>query len=77
MEVEFDERVLKNSKDWGQRLNDYLDVFEKNGVFDSLKVAYYQGGDAFYRLSQSIYSEDVQLYNRLIDIIISRQKVKK
>lgn len=77
MEVEFDERVLKNSKDWGQRLNDYLDVFEKNGVFDSLKVAYYQGGDAFYRLSQSKYSEDVQLYNRLIDIIISRQKVKK
>lgn len=76
MEVEFDERVLKNSKEWGYRLNDYLDVFEKNGVFDSLKVAYYQGGDAFYQLSQSKDSADIRLYNRLTDILIKRQEIK-
>ncbi len=76
MEVEFDEKVLKNSKGWGYRLTDYLDVFEKNGVFDSLKVAYYQGGDAFYQLSQSKDSTDIRLYNRLTDILIKRQEIK-
>jgi hypothetical protein len=73
MEVEFDERVLAKNG-WGYRLNDYLDVFTKYGVFDSLKVAYYQGGDAFFQLSQSKDSTDSELYNRLTDIIIRRQK---
>ncbi|WP_294082259.1 DUF4855 domain-containing protein [Proteiniphilum sp. UBA5384] len=74
MEIEFDERVLASSG-WGYRLSDYLDVFTKYGVFDTLKVAYYQGGDAFYQLSQSKDPEDQQLYNRLTDIIIKRQDV--
>ncbi len=41
MEIEFDDRALKNMG-WGYRLTDYLDVYENNRVFDSLKVAYYQ-----------------------------------
>lgn len=74
MEIEFDERVLAKNG-WGYRLNDYLDVFTKYGVFDSLKVAYYQGGDAFFQLSQSKNSIDSELYNKLTDIIIRRQKI--
>ncbi len=70
LEVEFDERALKNNKDWGYRLNDYLDIFEQNGAFDSLKIAYYQGGDAFYRLSKSKEQSDSKLYQRLTKIII-------
>ncbi|MDD4158988.1 MAG: DUF4855 domain-containing protein [Proteiniphilum sp.] len=69
LEIEFDERALKNNKDWGYRLKDYLDVFEQNGVFDSLNVAYYQGGDAFYRLSQSKEQADIDLHQRLVKII--------
>lgn len=69
LEIEFDERALKNSGDWGYRLNDYLDVYENNGVFNSLKVAYYQGGDAFYRLSKSTDETDMDLYERLVGII--------
>ncbi len=76
MEVEFDERVLKNNKNWGYRLNDYLDIFEKNGVFDSLYVAYYQGGDAFYKLSKSEEKEDKLLYNRLIKLIAKERNKK-
>lgn len=72
LEVEFDERVLKSNKGWGYRLRDYLDVYEKNGVFDSVKVAYYQGGDAFYRLSQSSDMDDQKLYRRMVDLIIQR-----
>ena len=72
LEVEFDERVLKSNKGWGYRLRDYLDVYEKNGVFDSVNVAYYQGGDAFYRLSQSSDVDDQMLYRRMVDLIIQR-----
>lgn len=71
MEIEFDDRALKN-KGWGYRLTDYLDVYENNGVFDSLKVAYYQGGDAFYKLSQSEEETDRALYRRVINLIIQR-----
>ena len=69
MEVEFDDRVLKNNNDWGYRLNDYLDVYEKNGIFDSLRVAYYQGGDTFYKLSKSDKEGDKLLYRRLVNLI--------
>ena len=72
LEVEFDDNALKKNKDWGYRLNDYLDVYEKNGVFDSLKVAYYQGGDTFYQLSRSKEESDRQLYRRLVDLITRR-----
>jgi hypothetical protein len=76
MEIEFDDRVLKNNKGWGYRLTDYLDVYENNGVFDSLKVAYYQGGDAFYKLSQSEEDADQALYRRLIHLITRRAEGK-
>jgi len=69
MEVEFDDNVLKKKNNWGYRLNDYLDVYENNGVFDSLKVAYYQGGDTFYKLSKSEEEADKTLYRRLVDLI--------
>ncbi|SHF31313.1 protein of unknown function [Mariniphaga anaerophila] len=72
MEVEFDDRALKGNKNWGYRLKDYLDVYEKNGVYDSLKVAYYQGGDSFYKLSKSENDEDSALYRRLTKLIIQR-----
>lgn len=68
MEVEFDDNALSKHK-WAYRLNDYLDVFEKNGIFDSLKVAYYQGGDTFYQLATSSNEADKALYNRLATLI--------
>ena len=74
LEVEFDERALKNNMDWGYRLTDYLDVFEQNGAFDSLKIAYYQGGDAFYQLSISKEPADIKLHQRLIQIIMRSKK---
>ncbi len=73
MEVEFDEKALAKNG-WGYRLYDYLDVFSQYEVFDSLNVAYYQGGDAFFQLSQSKDSSDIELYNKLTDIIIKRQE---
>jgi hypothetical protein len=74
MEIEFDDRVLKNNKGWGYRLTDYLDVYENNRVFDSLSVAYYQGGDAFYKLSKSNEGADLMLYRRIVNLIIHRNE---
>lgn len=73
LEMEFDENALAET-DWGYRLNDYMEVFRKFGVLDSIDIAYYQGGDAFYRLYHSDNPIDKKLYNKLADIIAKRQK---
>ena len=69
LEVEFDDRALASQKNWGYRLRDYLDVFEKNGAFNSLKIAYYQGNDTFYKLAKSDHPADQTLYKRLVKLI--------
>lgn len=68
LEVEFDDNALAKYNR-GYKLTEYLDVFERNGVFDSLKVAYYQGGDTFYKLANSTHEADKALYNRLVSIV--------
>lgn len=73
LEMEFDENALAKTG-WGYRLNDYIEVFRKFGVLDSMDIAYYQGGDAFYRLHHSDNPIDKELYNKLADIIAKRQK---
>lgn len=73
LEMEFDEKALAKTG-WGYRLNDYIDVFRKFGVLDSMDIAYYQGGDAFYKLHHSDNLIDKDLYNKLADIIAKRQK---
>lgn len=69
LEVEFDDRALASRNNWGYRLRDYLDVFERNGAFKSLKIAYYQGNDTFYKLAKSNHPADRTLYQRLVKLI--------
>lgn len=76
MEMEFDERALKKGK-FGYRMTDYINAFEKHGVFANLPIAYYQGGTAFYDLFHSKEPEDNQLYMDLAKQIAKRQKMKK
>ena len=73
VEMEFDERVLESRGDRRDRLTAYIDTYERNGVFERLDVAYYQGVDAFYLLKNGTEKERV-LYDRLADIITRRQK---
>lgn len=72
LEIEFDERALAENG-WGYRLNDYIEVFRKFGVLDSMGIAYYQGGDALYRLHHSDTKADNELYYRVADMIAERQ----
>lgn len=69
LEVEFDDRALASRNNWGYRLRDYLDVFERNGAFKSLKIAYYQENDTFYKLAKSNHPADRTLYQRLVKLI--------
>lgn len=74
MEMEFDERALAKSG-WGYRMKDYIRIFEEYKVWDKMEVAYYQGGDAFYKLYHSANPEDNQLYMQLAKIIAKRQRM--
>lgn len=71
LEVEFDNAVLGGN---GQRLNDYLDVFEENSIYDEMKLAYYQEINTIQRLYESTSPADKNLYKRLAEIIVKRQK---
>ena len=73
MEMEFDDRALAKNG-WGYRMKDYIRVFEKYGVWDKMEVAYYQGGDAFYKLYHSDNPQDKALYMQLAEIIAKRQR---
>ena len=73
LEMEFDERVLQRKGDRGCRMAAYIDSYEKNGIFDSYNVAYYQGGHAWSELKNGS-EQDRGLYERLARIIVKRQK---
>ena len=59
---------------WGYRLHHYLDVFESEEMLYKVHLAYYQGGDAFYRLAKSSNYQDGLLYQRLVNVIVERHK---
>ena len=73
MELEFDDRALEKHG-WGYRLKDYIRVYDQYEVWDKMEVAYYQGGDTFYKLFHSDSPEDNELYMQLASIISKRQK---
>lgn len=75
MEMEFDDRAL-TKHGWGYRMKDYIRIFDQYEVWDKMEVAYYQGGDAFYKLYHSDNPEDNELYMQLATIIAKRQKEK-
>lgn len=73
MEMEFDDRALAKHG-WGYRMKDYIRIFDQFSVWDTMEVAYYQGGDAFYKLYHSDNPEDNAVYMQLANIIAKRQR---
>jgi hypothetical protein len=55
-------------------MKDYIRIFDQYEVWDKMEVAYYQGGDAFYKLYHSDNPEDNELYMQLANLIVKRQK---
>lgn len=76
MEMEFDERALSTGK-FAYRMRDYINAFDKYGIFQNLPIAYYQGTLAFYKLFYSKQKADNDLYMELAQRIATRQEIKK
>lgn len=69
MEIEFDERVLTG---WGYRLQDYMKAYKKHGIWQTKKIAYYQGGKGLYDLSVSTAKESKELYHQFCKFVVER-----
>lgn len=76
MEVEFDENVLVGMNEWGNRLYDYMNAFRENGIWDTKRLAYYQGNNALYKLSVSSHSTDKKLYHDFCRFVVDRPEIK-
>lgn len=72
MEMEFDDRALAKGG-FAYRLEDYINAFDKYGIFANLPIAYYQGNTAFYDLFYSTEKVDHALYLKLATRIAQRQ----
>lgn len=75
MEMEFDNNVTK--PEFRTRYYDYIKSFEANGIWASSRVAYYEGGGAWLKMSESDDPEMKKMVKTLSDIIIERQKKVK
>jgi hypothetical protein len=75
LEIEFDGRALADSKaQFQNRLEKYIEYYEKNGVFNGASIAYYEGGNAIYRFSKSTNPKDKKIMDKLAKFIIDRKK---
>ena len=72
MELEFDNNVAK--PEGREKYYEYIRYFDENRVWDERLVAYYEGGGAWLRMSQSNDPEMRKMVQVLSDILIKRQE---
>jgi hypothetical protein len=72
MEMEFDNNVIK--PEYKARYYDYIKSFEANGVWATRRVAYYEGGGAWLKMSLSNDPEMKNMVKTLSGIIVTRQE---
>lgn len=70
--MEFDARVT-DQEQYRQLFYNYLNTFEKRGVWTSQPVNYYDGGDGWLRLATDTSATAQSMYHALSKIIIQRQ----
>lgn len=68
MELEFDD----NAK-WGRayRLRDYMEVFKSRGIWETKRLAYYQGGESLRNLKNG-NAADRELYHEFCSFVVTR-----
>jgi hypothetical protein len=71
MEIEFDDNCLDG---YGRayKLEDYMEVFKEKGVWDSYRLAYYQGSNTLYTLKKSTNAANQALYHEFCNFVITR-----
>ena len=73
MEMEFDNNVI--NPEGRKKYYEYISAFETNGVWEERQVAYYEGGGAWLKISQSTDPEMKKMADRLSSIVIKRQEM--
>ncbi|RKD12777.1 hypothetical protein BCY91_11025 [Pelobium manganitolerans] len=72
MEMEFDAKIFKPG--FIDRFYDYINLFDKYGVWDSPSVSYYEGGGAWMQMATANDPLVFKAYTDLADIIARRQQ---
>lgn len=72
MEMEFNAKIFQPG--FLKLFYDYIDLYDKYGVWDSPSVAYYEGGGAWMQMATTKDPDVFKAYNDLADIVARRQK---
>ena len=77
MEIEFDDRAMVDRGNWGYRLENYMKAFKEYGIWQSKRIAYYQGNRTVYELSKSTAEADKKLYHEFCKFVSERAERTK
>lgn len=82
LELEFETQAKSNAlhsvnPTLHQHINDYMDVFDSEGVFSHAGIAYYSGTQGFIHMDKSTDPVDHQTIDRMARFVAERQKAKK
>lgn len=73
LEMEWDQRLIRDPKNYIPQIQAYLDGFEQAGVFKKAAVAHYMDGHGMIALSQAQNPDVKKIYERLCRILAERQ----
>ena len=74
MEFECDVRAMsQNDPNWQYRMKDYIDAFEKRGVFENSAIAYYTDNHLFLDMVENPSPENQAIMDRLARFIVDRR----
>jgi hypothetical protein len=73
MEMEFDDRLIRQPVDFAPRLDDYLKAFADSGVKEAGSISYYEGGGAILHLARSSQKSAHAYYDRVAQWVEDRQ----
>jgi hypothetical protein len=74
LEFEFDYRALyESTNSFYSRMEDYLNAFEENGVFDNSAIAWYSGTKAILQMYESAAPENLAIMDRLAQHVVDRR----
>ena len=74
LEMEFDDRLIRQPTVFEPHFDAYLAAFTANGVKDSAAVSYYEGGGTLLHLAQSDDPSIHAHYDRLAQWVVDRQR---
>lgn len=74
MEMEFDDRMIKQTSLYAPRFEAYLQAFSDNGVKDSASISYYEGGGTILHLARSENALMNSYYDRIAQWVVDRQE---